>query len=952
MKNRLLALLLVTGMVLGQAVPVYAVNGVQQTGTVQKEELTKLLNEGTSNTETRYMYLEDYPIVWFALHDVHYWADDVQITIDDESVCKFQRISRTSDHYEARFQALKVGKTTATVSWKEDGTAYQKKMELVVKDKMPSDGVKITDLSISEWLMQYKSEKGWNYILGDDGYISADELKTVTGMSANDIQQLSDLKYVDNVEYLYIGGTFTDLNEIGGLTNLESLTLLSNENLTDISALGQMSALKKLNFIGCSSVTDISSIYNLAVQLKYVDLRGTQIPASQRIEFLKHKLQNALTLGEAINLERYGFENVSLENGNDVVQIMDIDDDKNLVAQKVGTADITLNLDGTVFNVSISVCGTSDTDLQLGEKVDTSVKAVVDETQKDKNLILTSTGDLLQTSPEVKKEKSDVKKYVGGWVYSGNDRFTKSFTLSMDDVLSSDGTNLAYDVKEFSGHYALTDQDVLIDTYNTGEKVMDNVKSWIEDDGYKTYVLKKDGTLWSRTEVEKGIKTNVFQKIADSVKKINSYSYLKEDNSKYYYDGTETDIWDADSDEFYYDADGNCIVGTNSDCNLGKADVKAVYNNPYSSDEGYYITNSGDLYLWERSNYYSKPTVRKIGSGAQEFITDWRQNDEVGSVLVLMADGKYYTYNEDSKKLESATWMGDLNLETFERTIFVNGVPVLDHVMYVENPDRFGYNTGSKGTIVRTDGTIWELRNGIPVKTGSLNGDNFSVDDNKHPNGLSDTGENGNWYYYKDGKIATDVTTVAQNASGWWYVKDGKVDFSYTGLAANEYGWWRIVNGAVDFNCTSVVNSEYGWWFVRNGQIDFGYTGLAANEYGWWRIVNGQVDFSCTSVVNSEYGWWFVRNGQIDFGYTGVAQNEYGWWRIVNGQLDFSCTSVVNSEYGWWYVENGQINFGYTGLAPNEYGWWYIRNGQLDFGYTGYAWYNGGYYAVVNGHVV
>lgn len=38
------------------------------------------------------------------------------------------------------------------------------------------------------------------------------------------------------------------------------------------------------------------------------------------------------------------------------------------------------------------------------------------------------------------------------------------------------------------------------------------------------------------------------------------------------------------------------------------------------------------------------------------------------------------------------------------------------------------------------------------------------MDDNKHPDGLSDTGENGNWYYYKDGKIATDVTTVAQNA--------------------------------------------------------------------------------------------------------------------------------------------------------------------------------------------
>ncbi|WP_448915380.1 leucine-rich repeat domain-containing protein [Eubacterium ramulus] len=242
------------------------------------------------------------------------------------------------------------------------------------------------------------------------------------------------------------------------------------------------------------------------------------------------------------------------------------------------------------------------------------------------------------------------------------------------------------------------------------------------------------------------------------------------------------------------------------------------------------------------------------------------------------------------------------------------------------------------------------------------------------PDGLADQAEDGNWYYYIDEKVATDVTTVAQNDFGWWYVKDGKVDFSYTGLAANECGWWRIVNGAVDFNCTSVVNSEYGWWYVRNGQIDFGYTGVAQNENGWWRIVNGAVDFSCNSVVNSEYGWWYIRNGQIDFTYTGVAQNENGWWRIVNGAVDFNCNSVVNSEYGWWYIRNGQIdftytgvaqneygwwriengalNFGFTGLAQNEYGWWYIKNGMLDFSYTGYVNWYGAAYRVQNGQVI
>ena len=82
-----------------------------------------------------------------------------------------------------------------------------------------------------------------------------------------------------------------------------------------------------------------------------------------------------------------------------------------------------------------------------------------------------------------------------------------------------------------------------------------------------------------------------------------------------------------------------------------------------------------------------------------------------------------------------------------------------------------------------------------------------------YADGLSDTKDaDGNWYYYKNDKVDTGVTTVAKNKNGWWYVKNGKVDFSYTGIAKNENGWWRIVNGKVDFNCNSVEKNENGWW--------------------------------------------------------------------------------------------------------------------------------------------
>ena len=171
----------------------------------------------------------------------------------------------------------------------------------------------------------------------------------------------------------------------------------------------------------------------------------------------------------------------------------------------------------------------------------------------------------------------------------------------------------------------------------------------------------------------------------------------------------------------------------------------------------------------------------------------------------------------------------------------------------------------------------------------------------------------GNWYYYQNGSVATNVTTLVPNDSGWWYVRNGQVDFSYTGIAPNESGWWRIVNGAVDFNCNSVEANEYGWFYLSGGKVDFSYTGIAPNAYGWWRIVNGAVDFNCNSVEANEYGWFYLSGGKVDFSYTGIAPNAYGWWRIVNGAVDFTFTGLADNAHGWWYLQNGKLDFSYNG---------------------------------------
>lgn len=48
-------------------------------------------------------------------------------------------------------------------------------------------------------------------------------------------------------------------------------------------------------------------------------------------------------------------------------------------------------------------------------------------------------------------------------------------------------------------------------------------------------------------------------------------------------------------------------------------------------------------------------------------------------------------------------------------------------------------------------------------------------------NGLSDIqNKDGNWYYYKDGRVDTGYTGLAKNKNGWFYVRNGKVDFKRT----------------------------------------------------------------------------------------------------------------------------------------------------------------------------
>ena len=130
--------------------------------------------------------------------------------------------------------------------------------------------------------------------------------------------------------------------------------------------------------------------------------------------------------------------------------------------------------------------------------------------------------------------------------------------------------------------------------------------------------------------------------------------------------------------------------------------------------------------------------------------------------------------------------------------------------------------------------------------------------------GLMDYSLDGkDWYYIKSARVATELTTIAENANGVWYVKNGKVDFSKVGL----------------------VYFEDRWIYVDYGSVVYDYSGLADNEEGTWYMVNGEIEYTYTGVVQNGDDLWLVKEGRVADTYNGIAiYNSKVVW-VIDGRI-------------------------------------------------------------------
>ncbi len=192
-------------------------------------------------------------------------------------------------------------------------------------------------------------------------------------------------------------------------------------------------------------------------------------------------------------------------------------------------------------------------------------------------------------------------------------------------------------------------------------------------------------------------------------------------------------------------------------------------------------------------------------------------------------------------------------------------------------------------------------------------------------NGLIEEG--GTWYYYVDGRVATEYTGLVEHGGAFFYVNGGVLDWSYSGLVQHGGYWYYVSCGVLDWSYTGLV--EYGgtYFYVNCGMLDWSYAGLV--EHGG--------------------AFFYVNGGVLDWSYSGLVQHGGYWYYVSCGVLDWSYTGLVEHGGAYFYVNCGMLDWSYTGLVEHGGAYFYVNCGVLDWTFTGLSYYNGAYYRVTCG---
>ena len=606
-------------------------------------------------------------------------------------------------------------------------------------------GTDLTDISALENLTELS-----HLDLSFSGISDISVLKNKTELSKlnlsntaiSDVSALSDLS---NIFSLSLANT--DISDISALSNMTKLWELdlSSTKISDVSSLSGLFGLSELNLQNCKELSTIEPIYNnLSEGIIYdIDIRGTSIPDEDRLDILyKNKIPPKFVVGDGVidlsDVNNYFNENsiFSVQAENVTNKCLNVTDNM-IYIENSGTAILKWCLNETVKEYSVEVLEVPDETTVLGDSVDYTLEIIKDKkTGGNTATILTSNGELWNLYPEGKFVRKNVKDYVSDWVYSRTDRVHKEYALDYDGVLWSGDTKIEENIKRFDGHYALNTDNVLIDIYNDQSVKVEAVKDWIEVVSWITdsenpekqirctipYVLKQDGSLWTRMEVEKSRPVNQFQKIAENVEKLYDDYYLSTDGVFYTYDGTEIE----NPFSYSFDEEGNLLLWGDI---AGKYNIQEFYDYE-SSNHIFFLTEEGNFYYFEGGR-------EGIASG-EILLSDVEKvnYDKDRKYICKTEDNIYYRVDSNAEVTRVYEYCisqmtdsdGERNFlynyifdtQTGDKYIERNGTKLLDHV---DIAWEYGIPGELKSSVfaIRTDGTVWTFENRLPVKIVDLN---------------------------------------------------------------------------------------------------------------------------------------------------------------------------------------------------------------------------------------
>ncbi len=182
------------------------------------------------------------------------------------------------------------------------------------------------------------------------------------------------------------------------------------------------------------------------------------------------------------------------------------------------------------------------------------------------------------------------------------------------------------------------------------------------------------------------------------------------------------------------------------------------------------------------------------------------------------------------------------------------------------------------------------------------------------PSGLQ-KGEDGNFYYYVNGTVATDFTGLVKNSVGSWYIKDGMAQISFDGLVTVEGTKYLIKAGRVS-GYTGIAKQEGVYYYFTSGVNDLQFEGLVLCNGMKAYVQDGEVNFNKTALVDDNGTLSYVKYGIWRNTFKGLVRDDNGQWRyLTGGTFDSSYTGVAKLNTYWVYVNQGIVDFTYTGTV-------------------------------------